>query len=137
MAWSKSTIERKEDFHRKLLRMLPAGVRMFGRRELRHDGTSLERGCLWREWWQEAIGELDEGTTVGTSRVPKIMQLWMEKYVIKRDWKGRPRSLVIVEDLIQHSGEVGVCGIGGESDCDELRLVPEEHVSWSNAYRRG
>ena len=65
------------------------------------------------------------------------MQLWMEKYVIIRDWKGRPRSLVIVGDLIQHSGEVGVCGIGGESDCDELRLVPEEHVSWSNAYHRG
>ena len=49
VAWSKSMIEPKEDFHRKLLRMLPAGVRMFGRRELHHDGTSLQRGCLWRE----------------------------------------------------------------------------------------
>ena len=48
VAWSKSTIEHKEDFHRKLLRMLPAGVRMFGRRELHHDGTSF-----WRERWQE------------------------------------------------------------------------------------
>ena len=55
VAWSKSTIEHKEDFHRKLLRMLPAGVRMFGRRELHHDGTSF-----WRERWQEAIDEPDE-----------------------------------------------------------------------------
>ena len=33
-------------------------------------------------------------------------------------------------------GEVGVCGIGGEFDYDELRQVPKEHFSWSNAYRR-
>ena len=68
-------------------------------------------------------------------RVLKIMQLWMEKYKIERDWIGRPRSLVIFGDLIQHSGEVGVCRIGGESDFDELRLVPKENFSWSNAYR--
>ena len=56
--------------------------------------------------------------------------------MIKRDWIGRPRNLVIVGDLIQYSGEVGVCGIGGESDYDGLRQVPKEHFSWSNAYRR-
>ena len=46
--------------------------------------------------------------------------------MIKRDWIGRPRSLVILGDLIQYCGEVGVCGSGGESDYDELRQVPKE-----------
>lgn len=39
VTWSKSKIEEKELFHRKLLAILPAGVRMFGGRELHEDGT--------------------------------------------------------------------------------------------------
>lgn len=37
--WSKTTIDSKEEFHRKLLTVLPAGVRMFGWREVHQDGT--------------------------------------------------------------------------------------------------
>lgn len=37
---------------------------------------------------------------VGKFRVPKLMQLWIDKYIIRREWKGRPRSLVIVGDLM-------------------------------------
>ena len=36
--------------------------------------------------------------TEGNFRVPKLMELWMEKYVRKRNWKGRPKSLIIVGD---------------------------------------
>lgn len=39
VTWSKSTIILKEQFHEKLVAMLPAGVRMFGGRELYRDGT--------------------------------------------------------------------------------------------------
>ena len=39
VTWSKSKIDSKEEFHEKLLAMLPAGVRMFGGRELHEDGT--------------------------------------------------------------------------------------------------
>ncbi len=39
VTWSKSKIEEKEVFHQKLLALLPAGVRMFGGRELHEDGT--------------------------------------------------------------------------------------------------
>ena len=59
--WSKSTIKHKEDFHRMLLRMLPAGVRMFGRRELHHDGR------LWREVVSGGSG----GRKLSTSRTRK------------------------------------------------------------------
>jgi len=34
----------------------------------------------------------------GRFRVPKIMDLWMQRYVVKREWTGRPKSLVIVGD---------------------------------------
>ena len=91
VAWSKSTIEPKEDFHRKLLRMLPAGVRMFGRRELHHDGTSLERGCLWRERWQEAIEESDEerGWRMLRDFDPRVYMInhpALEKAMVKTKW---------------------------------------------------
>ena len=39
VTWSKSKIDSKEEFHQKLLAILPAGVRMFGGRELHQDGT--------------------------------------------------------------------------------------------------
>jgi hypothetical protein len=39
VTWSKSKIDSKEEFHRKLLAMLPADVKMFGGRELHQDGT--------------------------------------------------------------------------------------------------
>ena len=39
MTWSKSKIDLKEEFRKKLLALLPAGVRMFGGRELYQDGT--------------------------------------------------------------------------------------------------
>jgi hypothetical protein len=34
----------------------------------------------------------------GEFRVPKLMELWMERYVIKRKWKGRPKALIIIGD---------------------------------------
>jgi hypothetical protein len=34
----------------------------------------------------------------GKFRVPKIMELWMKRYVVERKWKGRPKSLVIIGD---------------------------------------
>jgi len=34
----------------------------------------------------------------GQFRVPKLMELWMEKYVVQRKWTGRPKSLVIIGD---------------------------------------
>ncbi len=39
VTWSKSKIESKDEFHEKLLVVLPAGVRLFGGRELHEDGT--------------------------------------------------------------------------------------------------
>ena len=39
VTWSKSKIDSKEEFHQKLLTILPAGVRMFGGRQLHQDGT--------------------------------------------------------------------------------------------------
>ncbi|KAI9715648.1 MAG: hypothetical protein M1812_005800 [Candelaria pacifica] len=34
----------------------------------------------------------------GKFRVPRMLSEWMDKYVIRREWTGRPRSLVIVGD---------------------------------------
>ena len=31
-------------------------------------------------------------------RVPRIMEQWMEKYVIRQNWKGRPKSLILIGD---------------------------------------
>ena len=203
VTWSKSKIDSKEEFHQKLLTVLPAGVRLFGGRELHQDGTPHyhvvfsflekvhwpdaakkfsmegdttairfekpkprqrvsdflentmaycakdgdtfgERLCLEgavaeqkKRKWQDVIDEPDEqkawriirefeprsymvnypaldkamgskrralGTTEerdrpkGRFRVPKILSWWMDKYVIRRQWKGRPMSLVIVGD---------------------------------------
>jgi len=39
VTWSKSTIDDKDEFHQKLLAILPVGVRVFGERELRADST--------------------------------------------------------------------------------------------------
>ncbi|MCJ1457820.1 hypothetical protein MMC28_008189 [Mycoblastus sanguinarius] len=39
VTWSKSKIDSKEEFHHKLLTMLPPGVRIFGGRKLYQDGT--------------------------------------------------------------------------------------------------
>jgi hypothetical protein len=39
VTWSKSQIELKDEFHQKLLAILPAGVRLFGGRGLHQDGT--------------------------------------------------------------------------------------------------
>src|SRR5256885_12888405 len=39
ITWSKSKIELKDEFHQKLLAILPAGVRLFGGRELHQDDT--------------------------------------------------------------------------------------------------
>ena len=36
----------------------------------------------------------------GRFRVPQIIRLWIERYVIQRKWTGRPRSLVIMRDPI-------------------------------------
>ena len=34
----------------------------------------------------------------GSFRVPKIMSWWMAKYVVRRQWSGRPKGLVIIGD---------------------------------------
>ena len=39
VTWSKSTSDSKEEFHQKLLTVLPAGIRMFGWRKVLQDGT--------------------------------------------------------------------------------------------------
>ena len=39
VTWSKSKVESKDEFHEKLVTMMPSGVRMFGGRELHQDGT--------------------------------------------------------------------------------------------------
>ncbi len=202
VTWSKSKIEEKEVFHQKLLAILPAGVRMFGGRELHEDGTPHyhvvfsftervhwpdaaknfsiegdtnairfekpkprqrvsdflentmaycskdgdtfgERLCLEgavaeqkKRKWQDIVDEpdekkawelvrelepraymlnhpsLDKAMSVkrqkltrtkkerqsGVFRVPKIAELWMDRYVINKKWKGRPKSLVIIGD---------------------------------------
>jgi len=202
VTWSKSKIEEKEVFHQKLLALLPAGVRMFGGREMHEDGTPHyhvvfsftekvhwpdaakkfsiegdtnairfekpkprqrvndflentmaycskdgdidgERLCLEgavaeqkKRKWQEIVDEpdekkawdmvrelepraymlnhpsLDKAMSVkrqkltrtkkerqpGVFRVPKIAELWMDRYVINKKWKGRPKSLVIIGD---------------------------------------
>ncbi len=202
VTWSKSKIEEKEVFHQKLLALLPAGVRMFGGRELHEDGTPHyhvvfsftekvhwpdaakkfsiegdtnairfekpkqrqrisdflentqaycskdgdtfgERLCLEgavaeqkKRKWQDIVDEPDEKRAwelvrelepraymlnhpslnkamvskrlkltrprreplPGTFRVPDLMSWWMDKYVIRKKWKGRPRSLVIIGD---------------------------------------
>ena len=46
VTWSKSKIDSKEEFHEKLLAMLPAGVRMFGGRELHEDGRRIIMWCF-------------------------------------------------------------------------------------------
>ena len=203
VTWSKSKIDSKEEFHRKLLAILPGGVRLFGGRELHQDGTPHyhvvfsfvekvhwpdaakkfciegdtnairfekpkprqrvsdflentmaycgkdgdtfgERLCLEgavaeqkKRKWQDVIDEPNEESawkkireldprsymvnypalekamsrkqaveTVGVKkeqppgkfRVPKLLKWWMDKYVIRREWEGRPMSLVIVGD---------------------------------------
>lgn len=202
VTWSKSRIDSKEEFHQKLLTILPAGVRLFGGRELHKDGTphyhvvfsflhkvnwpdaakkfsiegdtnairfekpkprqrlsaflentmtycakdgdtfgerlSLEGAVAEQKKrkWQDIVDEPDERKAwqmvreleprawmlnhpaldramatkrqstarprrdrpVGEFRVPKLLELWMDKYVVRRDWKGRPKSLVIVGD---------------------------------------
>ena len=203
VTWSKSTIDSKEEFHEKLVTMMPAGVRMFGGRELHQDGTPHyhvvfsfaekvhwadaakrftiegdtkairfeklrpgqrlsdflestmaycaknndtfgERLCLEgavaeqrKRKWQEVIDEPDPGRAwsmvrefepraymvnylalekaismtkrvkplvaervrpKGKFRVPLMLSSWMDKYVVQRNWTGRPRSLVIVGD---------------------------------------
>jgi hypothetical protein len=202
VTWSKSRIDSKEEFHQKLLTILPAGVRLFGGRELHKDGTphyhvvfsflhkvnwpdaakkfsiegdtnairfekpkprqrlsgflentmtycakdgdtfgerlSLEGAVAEQKKrkWQDIVDEPDERKAwqmirdleprawmlnhpaldramvtkrqatarpkkdrpVGEFRVPKLLNLWMDKYVVRRDWKGRPKSLVIVGD---------------------------------------
>jgi len=202
VTWSKSRIEDKDEFHQKLLALLPAGVRMFGGRELHEDGTPHyhvvfsfadrvhwpdaakkfsiegdtnairfeklkphqrvsdflentmaycskdgdtfgERLCLEgavaeqkKRKWQDIVDEPDEKKAwelvrelepraymlnhpsldkamgskrlkltrprreplPGTFRVPDLMSWWMDKYIIRKKWKGRPRSLVIIGD---------------------------------------
>jgi hypothetical protein len=202
VTWSKSRIDSKEEFHEKLLTILPAGVRLFGGRELHKDGTphyhvvfsflhkvnwpdaakkfsiegdtnairfekpkarqrlsgflentmtycakdgdtfgerlSLEGAVAEQKKrkWQDIVDEPDEKKAwqmvreleprawmlnhpaldramvtkrqmtcrpsrvrpVGEFRVPKLLDLWMDKYIVRRDWKGRPKSLVIVGD---------------------------------------
>ena len=203
VTWSKSKIDSKEQFHQQLLAILPAGVRMFGGRELHQDGTphyhvvfsflnkvhyrdaakrfsipgdtnaigfekpkvrqrvsdflentmaycakdgdtfgerlSLEGAVAEqkRRKWQEAIDEPDEKTAwsivrdidpraymvnfpalekaistkrrgpvethqkvplTGKFRALKLMDMWMDRYVVRREWEGRPKSLVIVGD---------------------------------------
>ena len=203
VTWSKSKVESKDEFHEKLVTMMPSGVRMFGGRELHQDGTphyhvvfSFAEKVHWadaakrfsiegdtnairfeklkpgqrlsdflentmaycakdgdtfgerlslegavaeqrKRKWQEVIDETDEekawrmvrefepraymvnylalekamsktkrakllpsvkARPTGVFRVPKIMRMWMERYVIKREWVGRPKSLVIVGD---------------------------------------
>jgi len=192
VTWSKSKIEEKEVFHQKLLALLPAGVRMFGGRELHEDGTPHyhvvfsftekvhwpdaakkftiegdtnairfekpkprqrvsdflentmtycakdgdtfgERLCLEgavaeqkkRKWQDIAVRDVEprpyminypalekamsrtkraklatveRQRPAGKFRVPKLMKWWMDTYVIKKEWKGRPMSLVIVGD---------------------------------------
>ena len=202
VTWSKSKIDSKEEFHEKLMAMLPAGVKMFGGRELHQDGTphyhvvfSFAEKMHWRDAAkkfsiegdtnairfekpkprqrlsdflentmaycakdgntfgerlslegavaeqkkrkrQEAIDESEEDkawaivreldpraymvnhpaldkaiskkrcTNVaserdrpkGKFRVLKRMEWWMNKYVVRREWKGRPKSLVVVGD---------------------------------------
>ena len=46
------------------------------------------------------VAGIDRKRPEGEFRVPKLMQLWMDKYIVRREWKGRPRSLVIVGDAI-------------------------------------
>lgn len=203
VTWSKSKINDKDEFHQKLLAILPAGVRLFGGRELHQDGTPHYHAVLsfvdkvhWtdavkklsiegdtnairlekprprqrphdflentmaycakdgdtfgerillegaagerkKRKWQEIIDEADEqrawqlvreldpraymlqypalqsamcatkrGRFCGVERrrlggrfrVPKLLDLWMEKYVVHRKWSGRPMSLVIIGD---------------------------------------
>ncbi len=190
--WSKSKIDEKEVFHQKLLAILPAGVQLFGGRELHKDGTPHyhvvmsflhkvnwpdavkkftiegdtnairfekpkpgqrfsgflentmtysardgdtfgERLCLEgavaeqkkRKWQDIAVRDVEprpyminypalekamsrtkraklatveRQRPTGKFRVPKLMKWWMDTYVIKKEWKGRPMSLVIVGD---------------------------------------
>jgi hypothetical protein len=35
---------------------------------------------------------------MGKFRVPDIMRLWMDRYVINKKWKGRPRAMIVVGD---------------------------------------
>ena len=205
VTWSKSKIESKEEFHEKLLAMLPAGVRMFGGRELHQDGTphyhvvfSFAHKVHWpdavkmfsiegdtnairfekpkprqradgflentqaycekdgdtfgerlslegavaeqkKRKWQDIIDEPDEekawgmvrelepraymlncpslekamvrtkrakfslperSISAGKFRVPKRLSWWMDKYVVRRQWTGRPKSLVIIGDPV-------------------------------------
>lgn len=44
------------------------------------------------------VAGMERGRPAGKFRVPKLMELWMEKYFIRRGWKGRPKSLAIVGD---------------------------------------
>ena len=200
--WAKSRIDEKEVFHQKLLAILPAGVRLFGGRELHKDGTPhyhvvmsfsdkqhwpdavkkltiegdtsairldkpkprqkvsgfLENTMAYcakegdtfgerlnlegavaeqkKRKWQDIVDEPDEKKAwemvrevepraymlnhpsldkamstkrrrltrtkkdrqPGEFRVPKLMRMWMDKYVVKKEWKGRPKSLVIIGD---------------------------------------
>ena len=79
VTWSKSKIESKDEFHQKLLAMLPAGVRMFGGREVHQDGTphyhvvfSFPKKVHWRNAAQKFTIEGD--TTAIRFEKPKERQ---------------------------------------------------------------
>jgi len=67
VTWSKSKIDSKDEFHQKLLAILPAGVRMFGGRELHQDGTPHYHAVLSfaeKKHWPDAVRKLTiEGDT--------------------------------------------------------------------------
>jgi hypothetical protein len=66
VTWSKSQVELKDEFHQKLLAILPAGVRLFGGRELHQDGTlhyHVVFSFLHKVNWPDAAKFSIEGDT--------------------------------------------------------------------------
>ncbi len=57
---------------------------------------ALERAMAASKRLKSAVVERE--LPKGKFRVPMIMQLWLDRYVVRREWEGRPQSLVIVGD---------------------------------------
>jgi hypothetical protein len=71
-------------------------IREFEPRAYMVNHPALERAMVKKQ--VNGGGTVDKGGLSGKFRVSRIMKWWMDKYVVRREWVGRPMSLLIVGD---------------------------------------
>jgi len=59
---------------------------------------ALERAIVSRK--RTKVAPAASGRPKREFRVPNLMRMWMDRYVVRKEWKGRPKSLVIVGDAL-------------------------------------